>query len=298
MLRPITLGLFSIFAASAAQAQFSATGEIAAHYLESDGTDWSAASADFTLGYRFNDTWSVELGLDASRTQFASGYQLDGRMTFATISAHTDAGRFQIGRPRTVIDEYIAPQMFINEYASKVYMYGELFSMAFDDIYLDINDFRGARYDGSFGNTKVAAAVIEEIDGSKDLYFQFAATHTIDAYTFAVGLERETTDDETSAYFSANADWDKVRGSFYFRNYEDSSGFRMEVYNLGLDYDVSDKLSIEAMYTFMGSYDDVWKSLSVSYDFTDSAYIAVAGGDYNYASEPLVSLTLGWRLDY
>ncbi|WP_299350491.1 hypothetical protein [uncultured Shimia sp.] len=287
-----------LLAATSAQAQFFSDGEIAFHFLESDGTDWHALSGDFTLGYRFDDIWSFEIGLDGSRTRFDSGFYDSTYMAFATITATTDIGRFQIGRPRLVIEDYFEAADFVSDYATKYYFPTFFHSMAFEDIYLDANNFHGLRYDGQWGNTRVGASVTQETDGTTDTYLQFALTHQIDVYTLGVGLERETTDDETSAYFSAVGDWGRFGGSLLYRTYDDGSGFRGEFYNAGMDFDITERLNIELMYSTLASFGDTWKSATLTYDITDNAYVALSGGDFNLIDDPLYSLTFGWRLDY
>ncbi len=134
------------------------------------------AFAQFDLGYRFpvstGFTLGADVGVDAVKQ---SGSRADA--VFAAAVLDSPYGKLSVGMPRLVIPQvFDTPAIGGSEVAQLVagIFTGEILTDA--NLFKNTPTLRGVRYDGTFGQVTIAAA-LHEYDNSKNPLRQIAVTY-------------------------------------------------------------------------------------------------------------------------
>lgn len=260
---------------------FSASGEIEVEHLATDTGNDNLAYGTLDLGFQQPDgPFGGYVGFD---TIAVSGEK--NTRYFAALTYSSSFGKFQIGSPRPLIDDYFtAPALGGARLYEAAFPVGKSLTSSLLFLGSDIETPIGLRYDGEFGALK-AGASYSKFDLGKVM--DLAASYTVGKTTFSGALERlegDTGFSETVYHLGAEMRLEKLSVGAVYTSFNASNQDLMQVY---ATYSPLENLDLTASYLQIGSSfsDQDGYGLAAKYTLANGLYAEVGYADSNLGQD-------------
>lgn len=269
---------------------FSTTGELEVELLSANGDSETLAYGSADLVYQQpGGGFGAFVGLDALSISGDSESIFYGALTYTA-----DFGKFQIGAPRPLIDDYFdAPTLGGARFFGLLLPVGRSFRSSIFAFGGNFDTPVGIRYDGTFGKLQ-AGASYDKFDGGT--FIDAAARLKLDTISFSGAVEQIESDNgfvQTLYHIGAEARLDKLTMGAIYTSLGVAEQTVTHIYAL---YSPIENLDLTASYLMSDSIfsgTDAF-GLSAKYAFANGLY-AEAGYLDGFFGGDLYTASLGFR---
>lgn len=269
---------------------FSLTGNLEYERLDTGSTEVNIAMLDADLTYLHSSGFGGFIGTDS----FSAGSAPNSETFYGALSYSGDFGRIQIGAPRTVVKDYVVtPEIGAADYLD--FALGQVTGSILPLILISGNETAaGMRYDGTFGATSVGLSYhhVEDVD-----VIAAAMTYGFNNGRLMASIENISSSGPSGTRYMIGGEYDfgKVTAGALFST--DSGITDADAIKAYAVYSVTDRLDVTATVLNMsvGPMDATMYGLGVNYDLTDQLYVdaGYVGGDTLFSSDDVFSVGLG-----
>lgn len=283
---------------------FHVDGHVELSHFDDSGSDTSFLNADLEFGVMpgsefSGGPWGFQLDIES-----LTDFDFHNDAYYLSVLYGTGSHLFSLGAPRSVVDRgYIPERNFANN-TFLSYQLTQYTGSYFAALLLSTDETAyGARWDGTFGNTRIGASY-HQVDGSDVKVYSLAGAHEFGAISsFAdfvgfFGLEHLDAGGGTtfrSVHIGGEAQTERLTSGLIFHQLD--TGASANITELYLNYDILENIELEAslmQFDTPGTNDTVW-GLGAKYQFANGFYGDLSYVDFAPANDQYWELSVGYE---